>query len=128
MTNSKYSEAITSKFRKLEVTFDGDLIDAIRCKYIISAIEKDNLLNKVKINSTYMFQNLSNHFLNYRTAGHLIAFDFDTSKKRDQFIQNLFSKNMLVNPTGEKTVRMRPNLAVSEKEINSAISILIENK
>ena len=62
MTNSKYSEAITSKFRKLEVTFDGDLIDAIRCKYIISAIEKDNLLNKVKINSTYMFQNLSNHF------------------------------------------------------------------
>ena len=49
MTNSKYSEAITSKFRKLEVTFDGDLIDAIRCKYIISAIEKDNLLNKVKI-------------------------------------------------------------------------------
>ena len=81
MTNSKYSEAITSKFRNLEVTFDGDLIDAIRCKYIISAIEKDNLLNKV--NKFYLYvPKLVKSFLNYRTAGHLIAFDFDTSKKR----------------------------------------------
>ncbi len=128
MTNDKYSEAINSNYRKLEVTFDGDLIDAIRCMYIIAAIEKNDLLNKVRTNSKILFDELSNHFLNYRSTGHLIAFDFTTEDHRNNFVQEVFFDNMLVNPTGEKTVRMRPNLALSDDEIDKAIKVLIKNK
>ncbi len=126
MTNDKYSEAIYSKYRKLEVTFDGDLIDAIRCKYIIKAIKKYNLLNQVNENSKIFKEALSKKLSNYRSVGHLIAFDFDDTKSRDEFVKRAFEKKLLINPTGEKTIRMRPNLAMSDNEISHAIEILSE--
>lgn len=123
-TNDKYSEAILSKFRKLEVTFDGDLIDAIRSEYIIKAIKKFNLLEKVKENSAYFKESLSVIFKNYRTCGHLIAFDFESKIERDHFFRRAIENNLLINPTGEKSIRMRPNLAISNIEIDNAIEIL----
>ena len=124
VSNNNFSEAINSPFRKLEVTFDGDLIDAIRSKYIIKAINKFNLLSKVKDNSKIFAESLSNLFLNYRSCGHLIAFDFETKKKRDSFFKKAFENLLLINPTGEKSVRLRPNLSISDDELNKSIEIL----
>ena len=44
MANEKYSEAIKSKYRKLEVTFDGDLIDGSDNIYRVR-----NMVEKPKI-------------------------------------------------------------------------------
>ncbi len=121
MTNDKYSLAITSEFRKLEVTFDGDLIDAVRSQYIIEAIEKFSLLDKVKKNEDTLRSELSGMFENYRSAGHLIAFDFGSKKERDNFVSNAYENHLLVNPTGEKSVRLRPNLAFSGNELDELL-------
>ncbi len=118
MANEKYSEAIKSKYRKLEVTFDGDLIDAIRSEYIIKAIEKDSLLENVKNKSDIFMKELSGMFDNYRSAGHLIAFDFQNKSKRDAFVNRAYSNFLLVNPTSEKSVRLRPNLAFSDNDLD----------
>jgi len=118
MANKKYSEAIKSKYRKLEVTFDGDLIDAIRSEYIIKAIEKDSLLENVKNKSDIFMKELSGMFDNYRSAGHLIAFDFQNKAKRDAFVNRAYSNFLLVNPTSEKSVRLRPNLAFSDNDLD----------
>ena len=118
MANEKYSEAIKSKYRKLEVTFDGDLIDAIRSEYIIKAIEKDSLLENVKNKSDIFMKELSGMFDNYRSAGHLIAFDFQNKAKRDAFVNRAYSNFLLVNPTSEKSVRLRPNLAFSDNDLD----------
>jgi len=118
MANEKYSEAIKSKYRKLEVTFDGDLIDAIRSEYIIRAIEKDSLLGNVKNNSDIFMKELSDMFDNYRSSGHLIAFDFQNKAKRDVFVNRAYSNFLLVNPTSEKSVRLRPNLAFSDNDLD----------
>lgn len=117
MTNNKYSEAIKSKHRKLEVTFDGDLIDACRSEYILKAIKKYSLLEKVSRNCKKLRDEISESFLNYRSEGHLIAFDFLSKEKRDGFVKRAYDNKLLVNPTSEKTVRLRPNLAISEEEI-----------
>ena len=96
MVNDKFSEAIKSPYRKLEVTFDGDLIDACRCEYIIKAIEKYSLLKKVRENSEILKDELSQLFLNYRSIGHLIAFDFMSMDKRDNFVSKAYENKVLV--------------------------------
>ena len=55
--------------------------------------------------------------MNYRSEGHLIAFDFLSKEKRDGFVKRAYDNKLLVNPTSEKTVRLIPNLAISEEEI-----------
>jgi len=60
--------------------------------------------------------------LNYRSAGHLIAFDFLSKEKRDNFVLKAYKNNLLVNPTEDKTVRLRPNLAFSLNEIDDLLS------
>tara|TARA_B110000008_G_C16950370_1_gene556137 strand:- start:91 stop:1218 length:1128 start_codon:yes stop_codon:yes gene_type:complete len=122
MTNDKYSEAIHSKYRKLEVTFDGELIDAIRSEFVMKAIEKQSLLDNVNKVSKLFKKELSQYFQNYRSAGNLIAFDLRNKEERDAFFQNSFSNKLLVNPTGDISIRMRPNLSISDDEVHDAIS------
>jgi len=122
MTNDKYSEAINSKYRKLEVTFDGELIDAVRAEYILNAIEKDSLLENVREKSSILRNELSEVFNNYRSVGHLIAFDFEKKQERDDFVIKTYLNKFLVNPTGEKTIRIRPNLAFSNNELDELLN------
>jgi len=116
MANDKYAGAINSQFRKLQVTFDGDLIDAVRSRYIIDAIRKYSLLDNVLIKSRLIRNEIGGYFQNYRSSGFLIAFDFDDRFHRDEFVADAFQKKLLVNPTGEKTVRIRPNMAFSDED------------
>jgi len=124
MTNDKYSEAIYSKYRKLEVTFDGDLIDAVRAEYIIKAIEEYSLLENVRKKSSVLRDELSGLFDNYRSIGHLIAFDFPNKQERDNFVSNAYVNKLLVNPTSEKSIRIRPNLAFSDNELDKFMTIV----
>jgi len=121
MVNNKYSGAIKSQYRKLEVTFDGELIDAVRAEYILDAIKKDLLLENVIEKSKTLRSELSNMFDNYRSVGHLVAFDFSQRRNRDNFVNKSYSNFLLVNPTGEKSVRLRPNLAFSDNELDELL-------
>ena len=121
MTNNKYAEAINSEYRKLEVTFDGELIDALRSEYILNAINKYSLLDSVKKKSIVIRAELSNLFENFRNEGYLIAFDFNRAQERDNFVKNAYSNYLLVNPTNEKSIRMRPNLAFSDDELEDLL-------
>ena len=122
MTNDKYSEAIHSKYRKLEVTFDGDLIDAVRAEYTIKAIKEYFLLENVNNKSSILRNELSESFDNYRSSGFLVAFDFKNRQKRDRFVSNAYAHKLLVNPTNERSVRIRPNLAFSDNELDELFS------
>ncbi|WP_321312876.1 aminotransferase class III-fold pyridoxal phosphate-dependent enzyme [Halarcobacter sp.] len=119
--SNKYKGILESTYQKLDVTFDGDLIDIVRSTYILKAFEKYNILNNVKNNSNKLKQNLESHVLNYRSIGHLIAFDFKNSKLRDNFVKKCFDNKLLINKGGETSVRLRPNLALNQKEINEFI-------
>ena len=121
MVNDKYSEAIRSEYRKLEVTFDGELIDAIRSEYVLDAIKKDSLLKSVEEKSEILRNELAGMFDNYRSEGYLIAFDFQKRDERDDFVNKAYSNFLLVNPTSEKSVRLRPNLAFSDSELDELL-------
>ncbi len=126
VTTEKYSECIKSPLRKLEVTFDGELIDAVRADYILRAYEKFDLINQANRNNERFKSIFHDKTLNYRSVGHLIAFDFESRQVRDEFIAKCLANRFLCNPTGEKSVRIRPNMAVTPSEIDHLEQIMRE--
>ncbi len=111
---------------KLEATFPGDAIDLIRAKYIIRAINADRLLVNA-IDMGFLLRNqLSeiSELKNVRGIGGITAFDLGDKKTQTVFWQKCFHHGLMVNPTAEKSIRLRPNLAVTESEIMESIKII----
>ena len=121
----KFSK-IFEKSIRLEVTWDADIMDMIRCKYIIQAYKKYEILKNIDNMAARLMKGLSNiiGLQNIRSCGLLFAFDFDAKRTRDAFLQELLQNNMLCNPTGDNTIRLRPNLCVNTEEIDHALFIL----
>lgn len=124
VVSDKYKEILQSPYQKLDVTFDGELLDAIRATYILKAFEKYDILNNVNKNSKILKDALKDKVLSYRSAGALIAFDFSNQESRDAFVTNCFENKLLINKGGEKSVRLRLGLALESSDLYKAIEIL----
>lgn len=111
---------------RLEVTWDGDLLDMVRCKYILRAYQKYNILKNVNERSRQLFEGLKGipQLKNLRGQGLIIAFDFDTKEQRDNFFKKAIRNGFICNRTRTHTVRLRPNLNVNSKEVNEALDII----
>ena len=111
---------------RLEVTWDGDLIDMVRAKFILRAYKKYRILDNVNERSRQLVEGLKNiaKIENVRAAGLLAAFDFKTKVDRDRFFCNALSNRFLCNKTRDKTIRFRPNLNLSSQEVKEALKIV----
>jgi len=118
--------AIFKHPEKLSVTFDGDLIDMIRCRYIMETIKKDHLMDNITLHGENIraVLDMIPQLNDVRGVGGLIAFDMDTEHERDRFCEKAFENGLLVNPTGELSVRMRPNLAITTQEAFTCTEII----
>lgn len=125
MVKEKFSKIFEIP-KRLSVTFDGDLIDMVRCKYIIRAIEQGKLLRQSIIKGGDIKAGLEkfSELKNVRGVGLLIAFDFENQQQRDAFCKEAYFNGLLCNPTRLKTVRIRPNLAVTQEEIKVFLKIV----
>ena len=117
---------IFEKSIRLEVTWDADIMDMVRCRYIMKVYSQCNVLENVNTMAELLFDGLSliKNLQNIRNCGLLFAFDFESKQQRDLFVKYIIDNRMLCNPTSEKTVRLRPNLCVSKNEIESALSTI----
>jgi L-lysine 6-transaminase len=108
---------------RLEVTWDGDIIDMIRSRYVLRAYERDNVLENARTQGSYLAAGLKAlpHIRNVRQAGLLIAFDFDDQATRDQYVTNLRTEQAIVNRTQQRTVRWRPHLAFTRDDADDAL-------
>jgi len=124
MALEEFSSILDTKI--LYTTWDSDLIDMIRSTYVMEVIEKENLRESVSIGSQRFIDRLNtiDNIYNVRGKGCLIAFDFDTQTQRDNFFNDLFSSGMLCNPTGDKSVRLRPHLTTTEEEFDKAYNLI----
>ena len=110
---------------RLEVTWDGDVSDMIRCKYTMKAYKEYNILSNVSEKSKILIEGLSqfSKLKNLRNCGLIVGFDLKNSLERDTLVSELFNNGLLCNSTGEKSIRLRPNLNLSNKDIDSALKI-----
>ena len=61
---------------------------------------------------------------NLRSAGLLIAFDCDSVQERNALYKSALSQGLLINPTGEKSFRIRPPLTITLTEAENAYNML----
>ena len=122
MVKESHSKVFENQ-KRLSVTYDGDLVDMVRSKYIMDYLANNNIIKNVNKQGKKLYKGLKKlpQLKNLRQTGLLIAFDFETSEKRNIFYQNLYLNQMICNPTGEKSIRMRPNLCVTDEEIKISL-------
>jgi len=110
---------------RLEVTWDGAVADMIRCKYIIKAYKKYGILNNVIEQSNRLLEGLSKikEIQNLRNCGLIMGFDLENEEKRDTIVKILHNNALICNRTGERTIRLRPNLNINQIEIKKSLEI-----
>ena len=111
---------------RLSPTWNGDIDDYIRCSHIIKAYDEFGMISNAKIQGEKILSELRQIELldNVRGKGLLIAFDFSDEETRNKFNQYCFNKGLLLLPMKDKTLRMRPNMAVNIDEIDQSLSII----
>ncbi len=123
MVREQFGEIFKNALR-LEVTWDGDLLDMIRCRWILQAFQKFNILENVISRGKQLGTALREiaSVENVRQVGLLIAFDFKDTGVRDEYVRSMRHHKTIVLPTQEKSIRWRPNLAMTDAEAKLAIS------
>jgi len=116
--SADFSEAFSVPHR-LNVTWDGHIVDVVRSKHLIHELQKSSIIQDVKRRGKWIADGLRKfpELKNVRNTGLLIAFDFENPAQRDAFYTNTYANKVLVNLAGDRTIRLRPNLYVSDSEI-----------
>lgn len=115
---------------RINSTFGGNLVDMVRFKLILETIEQQNLLEKAQETGKYLLHKIINlvqdtpQLSNARGLGLLCAFDFATNESRNEFIQKTLHNKLLIIGCGERSIRFRPHLNVSNEDIDKAFTII----
>jgi L-lysine 6-transaminase len=125
MVKEKFAKIFETPVR-LEATWDGDLIDMVRCNYILKAYDQYHILENVRRRGVELLEGLKKieQVKNARGTGLIVAFDLDKHEAQEQFAKNAFEYRLLFNKTRDTTIRLRPNLNVSSGEVQEALKII----
>jgi len=112
---------------RINSTWGGNLVDMIRSKAIINIIEDDKLEQNAHDRGKQWLNSMNNLNLpeieNIRGKGLIMSFDCKNTEERDKLLNILKDdENLLALGCGTKTVRFRPNLAVTEEDIENCVA------
>jgi L-lysine 6-transaminase len=110
---------------RINSTWGGNIVDMARFRYIIDAIEEENLVHNAKNVGQHLLWNLRSieGLDNVRGRGLMIAFDLNSEKERDEVI-SIMQRKMLALKCGRKSIRLRPALTFSEQDADIASEII----
>ena len=113
---------------RLEVTWDGDVVDMVRCKHIIKHYQNNKILESVLESGKYLMSKLKEieALENVRGIGLIVGFDLKNNEKRDKLMILLYNSGLICNSTGEKSIRLRPALNIGKKELDKGIILIKE--
>ena len=113
---------------RINSTFGGNFIDMLRFQLVLEIIEKENLLENVQKQGEFLLEGLQKlqakfpHLIsNARGRGLMCAFDLPDGKARADFQERLFEENVIVLICGEKSIRFRPHLNVTQEDLQFAL-------
>jgi L-lysine 6-transaminase len=116
---------------RINSTWGADLTDMVRSKFILEVIHNENLVeNSARVGEhlKYQLELIQNQFpsliSNVRGLGLMCSFDFPTSELRNQFREHCYKNKLMILGCGEKSIRFRPPLNISESDIDKGLNII----
>lgn len=109
---------------RINSTWGASLVDMVRATSILRIIEREGLLANATERGEQLLGGLERlagkypgWVTNARGLGLLCALDVPSRPIRDALIQQCFQGGMIVLPCGQRSVRFRPALTVTEEDI-----------
>jgi L-lysine 6-transaminase len=116
---------------RINSTWGADLTDMVRAKFILDVIKNENLVeNSKKVGEYLKFQltkiqdEYPSLISNVRGLGLMCSFDLPTSEIRNKFRESCYKEKLMILGCGEKSIRFRPPLNVTENEIDKGLTII----
>jgi L-lysine 6-transaminase len=115
---------------RLNSTWGGNLIDMYRFKIYLEIIEEEKLVeHAAKVGEVLLagLHKLQQEFPDWVSAvrgrGLMCAFDLPTPAARDALRRELYADGIVLLASGVRSVRFRPQLTISETEVNEGLAI-----
>ena len=134
MAGRRVDEVADNVFRvssRINSTWGGGLVDMVRSRRQLEIIESAGLFDNAAKVGGYLLDELRNigdrHpglVSNVRGRGLMCAIDLPGQQLRDQLITGLRDSQVLVLGCGERTIRFRPALNVTEDELQVGVRAL----
>ena len=134
MVSDRIDDVEEHCFRKpgrINSTWGGNLVDMVRSKHILRIIEEENLVENSKIVGEHLLNRLNeiqsdfpNTVGNARGLGLMCSFDLPSTDLRNKFKELCFKEKLVILGCGEKSIRFRPPLNVTEDEIDEGLNVI----
>jgi L-lysine 6-transaminase len=116
---------------RLNSTWGGNLVDMVRAQKYLEIIEEENLVENARVVGEHLLVQLrelaADHpsvVSNPRGRGLFAAFDVGTPEVRTRLRNICYADGLIVLPSGERSIRFRPPLNITKKEIDLGIGII----
>jgi L-lysine 6-transaminase len=116
---------------RINSTWGGGLADMVRSRRLLEIIERDGLIDHAAKAGNWLLGELralgerhSALASNVRGRGLMCALDLPARQARDTVIGRLLAEHVIVLPCGERTIRFRPTLNVTEAELGFGLAAL----
>jgi L-lysine 6-transaminase len=116
---------------RINSTWGGNLVDMVRSTYIMEIIRDENLVENSKERGKYLLgrlQNSQSKFPNLvthaRGLGLMCSFDLQDKEHQKNFINKCFENNLMILGCGEKTIRFRPPLNITDDELEEGLQVI----
>lgn len=115
---------------RINSTWGANLVDMVRSQRYLEIIEEEKLVGNAATVGNYFQEQLLNlqekypkMISNVRGKGLFIAYDLPASFIRDKFMIEAKKKGMLVLKCGERSIRFRPALNITNDVVDEAVKI-----
>lgn len=131
MAGPRIDEVQDNVFRlssRINSTWGGSLVDMIRCEIILGVMEEEELLANARNVGQGLLANLEalarrhpHAVSNARGRGLMCALDCPDPTSRDELLDRAFKNRLLLLPCGDRSIRFRPALTLSQEEAEEGI-------
>jgi len=116
---------------RINSTWGGNVVDMVRITLYMEIIAAEDLVNQAATNGDYLVAKLHDIqadfdglVSNVRGRGLFAAFDVPDGTARDNLADLIIAEGALILGSGKKTIRFRPHLNITRKEIDLADDII----
>ncbi len=116
---------------RLNSTWGGNLTDMVRAQRYLEIIEEENLVENARMVGAHLLARLMGlaaempeMVSNPRGLGLYAAFDVATPGLRTKIRTRCLENGLIILPSGERAIRFRPPLNVTEEEIDEGMEII----